>query len=66
MCLCDLGEEGQHGEEDDDYWEDDEEFYRFQSTELDEDLHNTSLDSFDDTSFHRYAFARMFVITHST
>ena len=43
-----------HNAEEDDYWEDDEEFYKFQSTELDEDLHNSSLESFDDSSFHRF------------
>ena len=48
------GEEHAHDAEEDDYWEDDEEFYKFQSTELDEDLHNSSLESFDDSSFHRF------------
>ncbi len=36
---------------DDDYWEDDEEFYKYQETE--DDLHNSSVESFDDSSFHR-------------
>ena len=48
------GDEPGHNAEEDDYWEDDEEFYKFQSTELDEDLHNSSLESFDDSSFHRF------------
>ena len=48
------GDEHSHNAEEDDYWEDDEEFYKFQSTELDEDLHNSSLESFDDSSFHRF------------